>query len=151
MLPDYSILPTLFGKMYFLVVAAVLAMVAAAPQNGDQLDHQARPYYRPLATLRNHRQDLGDGNFNYEFLTENGINVGARGTPGYRGQSNINGFYSYPLSDGSYAEVRYVADELGYRADSRLIPSHRYRFDRRLNPFRLAEAQRRLRGFRPVY
>ncbi|XP_047478366.1 cuticle protein AM1199-like [Penaeus chinensis] len=125
-------------------------MVAAAPQNGDQLDYQARPY-RPLATLRNHRQDLGDGNFNYEFLTENGINVAARGTPGYRGQSNINGFYSYPLADGSYAEVRYVADELGYRADSRLIPSRRYLFDRRLLPFRLAEAQRRLRGFRHAF
>ncbi|XP_037798698.1 cuticle protein AM1199-like [Penaeus monodon] len=137
--------------MQFLVAAAVLAMVAAAPQNGNQLDYQARPYYRPLATLRNHRQDLGDGNFNYEFLTENGIHVRAQGTPGYRGQSNINGFYSYPLTDGSYAEVRYVADELGYRADSRLIPSRRYRLDRHLLPFRLAEAQRRLQGTRTAF
>lgn len=85
--------PTTNYNPFQLVAAAVLAMVAAAPQNGNQLDYQARPYYRPLATLRNHRQDLGDGNFNYEFLTENGIHVGAQGTPGYRGQSNINGFY----------------------------------------------------------
>ncbi|XP_042867668.1 cuticle protein AM1199-like [Penaeus japonicus] len=137
--------------MHLLVIAAVIALVGAAPQNGNHPDHSARVQYRPIATLRDQRQDLGDGNFNYEFLTENGINVGARGTPGFRGQSNINGFYSYPLSDGSYAEVRYVADELGYRADSRLIPSHRFRFDRYLHPLRFAEEQRRLRGLRPLY
>ncbi|XP_071552004.1 cuticle protein AMP4-like isoform X3 [Panulirus ornatus] len=114
-----------------LVLFACLAVVAlAAPQN---------PEYRHIAILRDEREDRGDGNFRYEFETENGIHVNAVGAPGSNGQSNIQGFYRYPLEDGSIAEVTYVADEGGFRPESPLIPAipeHVYEL------LRIAEEQR---------
>lgn len=80
-----------------MVVAALVAVAVAAPQfgnqYGNQFDRRDRVNYRPIAILRDDRQDFGDGNFNYQFETENGINVNARGTPGSKGQSNIEGYY----------------------------------------------------------
>lgn len=73
-----------------MLLAGVVAVVAAAPQRYRQYD---RPDYRHIAILRDEREDHGNGHFRYEFETENGIHVNAVGTPGSRGQSNINGFY----------------------------------------------------------
>ncbi|KAG0725274.1 Cuticle protein AM1199 [Chionoecetes opilio] len=49
--------------------------------------------YRPIAILKDERENYGDGNFRYSFETENGIQMSAVGTPGSRGQSNIQGSY----------------------------------------------------------
>ncbi|XP_071551989.1 cuticle protein AM1199-like [Panulirus ornatus] len=107
-----------------LVVFACLASVAvAAPQQFGQQDRQILPEYRPIAILRDNRLDYGDGNFNYEFETENGIVTNAVGAPGSNGQSNIQGSFRFPLPDGTIAVVTYVADEGGYRAESPLIPT----------------------------
>ncbi|KAK3857450.1 hypothetical protein Pcinc_036283 [Petrolisthes cinctipes] len=98
-----------------LVILACLATVAiAAPQ-------QANP--RPIEVIRDERVDQGDGNFQYEFETENGIYTNAVGAPGSLGQSNMQGSYRFTLDDGSVAEVTWVADENGYRAESPLIPA----------------------------
>lgn len=71
-----------------MILACLAALAAAAPQL-----QEFRPDYRPIAILRDEREDYGDGNFRYEFETENGILVNAVGTPGSQGQSNIAGFY----------------------------------------------------------
>ncbi|XP_045621210.1 cuticle protein AM1199 [Procambarus clarkii] len=109
--------------MKSVVLACLAALAAAAPQQfGKQLSQRDRQDYKPIAILKDNRVDYGDGNFNYDFETENGIAVNAVGTPGSKGQSNIQGSYSFTLPDGTFVEVRYVADELGYRAESPVIP-----------------------------
>lgn len=77
-----------------IILSCLAALAAAAPQFQEEF----RPDYRPIAILRDEREDYGDGNFRYEFETENGILVNAVGTPGSQGQSNIQGFYRWVLS-----------------------------------------------------
>ncbi|XP_042867667.1 cuticle protein AM1199-like [Penaeus japonicus] len=136
--------------MQLLVAAALVAVAVAAPQFGNQFrqfgnqfDGRDRLNYRPIAILRDERQDYGDGNFNYQFETENGISVNARGTPGSKGQSNIEGAYRFPLDDGTFAEVRYIADEFGFRAESPLIPTPHPLPAHAIEQIRFAEEQRR--------
>lgn len=98
-----------------MVLLAAVAVVVGRPQHRQQQQNYNRgrqltqpvqqsvqqgqafpssdPNYRPIAILSDNRQDYGDGNFNYDFETENGIGVNAVGTPGSQGQSNIQGFY----------------------------------------------------------
>ncbi|KAK4304202.1 hypothetical protein Pmani_023836 [Petrolisthes manimaculis] len=98
-----------------LVILACLATVAlAAPQ-------QLNPV--PIQVISDQRVDQGDGNFQYEFETENGIYTNAVGAPGSQGQSNMQGSYRFTLDDGSVAEVTWTADENGYVAQSPLIPA----------------------------
>ncbi|KAK4304198.1 hypothetical protein Pmani_023832 [Petrolisthes manimaculis] len=80
------------------------------------------PTHTPYpGNVSEHREDQGDGNFKYSFETENGIKVTVVGKPGTEGQSNMQGSYSYPLPDGTVVQVTYVADENGYRAETRII------------------------------
>lgn len=97
-----------------MVLVAAVAVVVARPQHrlprqsysrGRQLTQPGQqnvqplsfpssdPNYRPIAIITDNKLDYGDGNFNYDFETENGIVVNAVGTPGSRGQSNIQGSY----------------------------------------------------------
>ncbi|KAK4304199.1 hypothetical protein Pmani_023833 [Petrolisthes manimaculis] len=80
--------------------------------------HTHTPY---PGNVSEHREDQGDGNFKYSFETENGIKVKVVGKPGTEGQSNMQGSYSYPLNDGTVVQVTYVADENGYRAETRFV------------------------------
>ncbi|XP_045621217.2 cuticle protein AM1199 [Procambarus clarkii] len=99
------------------IVLACLAVVAvASPQFRKSDASQA-------AILKDIRSDDGKGNFNYEFDTENGIYTNVVGRTGSKGQSNIEGSYRFTLDDGTRAEVRFVADEGGFRAESPLIPT----------------------------
>lgn len=50
-------------------------------------------YRPPIAIIRDERQDYGDGNFHYEYETENGIYMRRQGAPGSRGQSNMQGVF----------------------------------------------------------
>lgn len=126
--------------MQLVLFACLVAVAAAAPQFGNQ--NEFRPEYRQIAILRDEREDFGDGNFRYEFETENGILTNAVGTPGSQGQSNIQGYFSFPLDDGTIAEVRYVADEFGYRPESNLIPTPHPLPAHALEQIRFAEEQK---------
>ncbi|XP_063869895.1 cuticle protein AM1199-like [Scylla paramamosain] len=129
--PQFSRFPSRFSTRRFQTFSAPL------PTPAPRID------YRPIAILRDERENYGDGNFRYEFETENGIRVNALGTPGFRGQSNIRGSYSYPLPNGGFAEVNYVADENGYRAESPLIPTPHPLPAHAIEQIRIAEEQRR--------
>ncbi|XP_042241685.1 cuticle protein AMP4-like [Homarus americanus] len=135
--------------LVFVFLACLASVIVAAPQLGQQQD---RPPH--IAIIRDDRQDFGDGNFIYEFVSENGIVVTVLGTPGSRGQSNIQGSYRFPLPDGTFATVLYVADENGYRPESDLIPTTPPVPDHAQEQIRVAEEQRRQgvvwdqRGFR---
>ncbi|XP_050720519.1 cuticle protein AM1199-like isoform X2 [Eriocheir sinensis] len=143
--------------MKLVLLLCLAAAASAAPQFGffQNTRFPTRPRtaitprpltYRPIAILRDERENYGDGNFRYDFETENGIRMNAVGTPGSRGQSNIQGSYSYPLPEGGFAEVRYVADENGFRAESPLIPTPHPLPAHAIEQIRFAEEQRR-RGF----
>ncbi|XP_050720648.1 cuticle protein AM1159-like [Eriocheir sinensis] len=96
--------------MKFVVLACLVAVAAAAPQ------------LRPVEILLDERTQGTDGSFSYTYEAENGIAMDVSGRPGSEGQSNMQGSYRFTLPDGTLAEVRFFADENGYRAESPLIP-----------------------------
>ncbi|KAB7498016.1 hypothetical protein Anas_09110 [Armadillidium nasatum] len=62
--------------------------------------------------------------------------------------SPINGAnFRWPLGDGTFGEVRYVADENGYRPESSLIPTPHPLPAHAIEQIRIAEEQR-ARGIR---
>ncbi|KAK4304209.1 hypothetical protein Pmani_023843 [Petrolisthes manimaculis] len=121
--------------MKLVVFACLAALAVASPQFGRPFFSRPRAIpapqraspaitraVRPVAILRDERQNLGDGNFNYNFESEDGISVSASGRPGSGGQTNIQGSYRFPLPEGGFAEVTYYADETGFHAQSPLLP-----------------------------
>merc|ERR1740137_172806 len=103
--------------MIYNVLACLVVCASAAPQ---QYINDAG--YPVIEILRNDAVMEGP-NFQYGFEGANGIVVSARGYEGSAGQSNIEGTYAFPLPDGTFAEVRYIADEGGFRAESPLLPT----------------------------
>ncbi|XP_045101413.1 cuticle protein AM1159-like isoform X1 [Portunus trituberculatus] len=92
-----------------VALASVLAVVAAS-QDKD------------ATIVVDERTDSGDGNFSYNVKTSNGIEISRTGTPGSEGQSNFRGSFRFPLNDGTFLEVTYVADELGYKPRFAIVP-----------------------------
>ncbi|XP_042229162.1 cuticle protein AM1159-like [Homarus americanus] len=121
--------------MMLVLLACLAALAVAAPQFDNS---------PPVAILRDDRVDNGDGSFQYAFEADNGIAVEASGTPGSQGQSNIQGVFRFPLSDGSIAEVRYIADENGFQPQSPLLPTPPPLPAHAIEQIRFAEEQRAL-------
>ncbi|XP_047478052.1 cuticle protein AMP4-like [Penaeus chinensis] len=94
-----------------LVLVALVAVAAAAPQQQP-----------PVAILLDERVSPENGAYSFQFQADNGIVQSETGTPGSQGQTNVQGVFSFPLEDGSIAEVRYQADENGFQAQSPLLP-----------------------------
>ncbi|XP_064089159.1 cuticle protein AMP4-like [Macrobrachium nipponense] len=76
-----------------------------------------------VAILKNvlHMPDA-EGSHSFDFEAENGIKFQFSGSEGENGGAYMQGVYSYPMEDGSLAEVTFVADENGYQPDSSLLP-----------------------------
>ncbi|XP_050720647.1 cuticle protein AMP1A-like [Eriocheir sinensis] len=100
--------------MKLVLLTTLLGLAAAAPQLSSDRD---------AYIITDERTDNGDGNFKYLFETSNGIFSQRTGTPGSEGQSNMQGSERFTFPDGTVAEITYVADENGYRAESPLIPT----------------------------
>ncbi|XP_069996580.1 cuticle protein AMP1A-like [Penaeus vannamei] len=103
-------------KLTLFVCLAGVVAASALPQFQER-----HPEYT-AETLVDEREDRGDGNFRYLFRTSNGINTEKVGTPGSKGQSNMQGSFSFPLTDGGVAQFSYIADENGYQPSSDLLP-----------------------------
>ncbi|XP_069996576.1 cuticle protein AMP1B-like isoform X2 [Penaeus vannamei] len=99
--------------MKLILFACLAAAAFAFPQNpeGD------------AEVVFDERTDQGDGNFRYAFETSNGIRAEKTGVPGSAGQSNMQGSFLFPLPEGGVVEVKYIADEAGYRPESDAIPT----------------------------
>ncbi|XP_037798701.1 cuticle protein AMP4-like isoform X1 [Penaeus monodon] len=104
--------------MQLILLVCLAGLVAASPMPQSQNRH---PEYT-AETLVDEREDRGDGNFRYRFETSNGIRTEKVGTPGSKGQSNMQGAFSFPFPEGGVAEFTYVADENGYQPSSDLLP-----------------------------
>ncbi|MPC50238.1 Cuticle protein AM1159 [Portunus trituberculatus] len=113
------------------VFACLLALAAAAP----------RPDQDATVVL-DERTDNGDGTFTYRLETSNGIAEERTGVVGAEGQSNMQGSYSFTLPDGTIAVVTFIADELGYRPESPLLPTPHPLPAHAQEQIRIAEEQR---------
>jgi hypothetical protein len=67
-----------------------------------------------------------DGSYQYSYSTGNGIRADEHGYLKNRGSPNpaqvAQGSYSYTAPNGELVEVRYIADELGFRAEGTHLP-----------------------------
>ena len=67
-----------------------------------------------------------DGSYQYSYSTGNGIRADESGFLKNRGTQNqaqvAQGSYSYTSPEGQLIEVRYIADELGFRAEGNHLP-----------------------------
>merc|ERR1711915_582688 len=110
----YSIMKSIVSALCLLAVAS---SSIAAPQTED----------RVVAILTDERVDSGDGNFNYAFTADNGVEMQVAGTPGAEGGANMQGSYVMPLEDGGFARVEFVADANGFQPQSDVlhpVPAH---------------------------
>ncbi|KAK4304217.1 hypothetical protein Pmani_023851 [Petrolisthes manimaculis] len=103
--------------MQFVVLACLVVVTVAAPQFQQDL---SRPV---VQLLRDDRQNDGLGSFNYAVEADNGIYLENSGSQGSQGQVNMQGGYRMQLEDGTFADVRYIADEFGTRVESPLLPT----------------------------
>lgn len=79
-----------------LFLQALLVCLAVAATAAPQFHGRYRPYDgRHIAILSQSQEGPIGARFRYQFQTENGINVEARGTPGVKGQSNIDGSFRW--------------------------------------------------------
>ncbi|XP_063869925.1 LOW QUALITY PROTEIN: cuticle protein AM1199-like [Scylla paramamosain] len=104
--------------------------------------HHDRP---PVAILFDDRQAPADGSYATNFETEDGVRVTENGQPGSAGQGNVEGSYSFTDPDGNLVEVRYVADEFGFRAESPYVPTPHPLPAHALQQIAYAEELRKLR------
>ncbi|KAL7643309.1 UNVERIFIED_CONTAM: hypothetical protein RMT77_006601 [Armadillidium vulgare] len=123
--------------MKFIVALCLVAVAFGLPQNFREVERR-----EPIKILRSEVSPIDGANFRYFFETENGIQTQKEGTTGSQGQSNMAGFFIFPLDDGTIGEVRYIADENGYQPESALIPTPHPLPAHALEQIRFAEEQR---------
>merc|ERR1712212_1361012 len=102
-------------NMKLIIVAALVAFAAAAPQFQDD-------EIIPVAILREESDPIDGANFRHEFEADNGISQSMVGSADENGAQVMTGSYSFPLPDGSIATFNWVADALGFRVESPLLP-----------------------------
>ncbi|CAL4246595.1 unnamed protein product, partial [Meganyctiphanes norvegica] len=99
-------------NMKLIIFAALVAFAAARPQLEDE----------PIAILREESDPIDGANFRHEFEADNGISQSMIGSAAEDGTQVMSGSYSFPLPDGTIATFNWVADALGFRVDSPLLP-----------------------------
>ncbi|XP_064093998.1 cuticle protein AM1199-like, partial [Macrobrachium nipponense] len=73
--------------------------------------------------IRDEKVFNADGSFSVSYETTNGIKVLASGAPSGEGKSVTQaGSYSYTDPEGTFIEVKYIADEGGYQPESSALP-----------------------------
>merc|ERR1712083_781176 len=101
--------------MKLIIVAALVAFAAAAPQLQDE-------EIIPVAILREESDPIEGANFRHEFEADNGLSQSLVGSADDSGAQVMSGSYSFPLPDGSIATFNWVADAAGFRVESPLLP-----------------------------
>ncbi|XP_042893829.1 endocuticle structural glycoprotein SgAbd-2-like [Penaeus japonicus] len=72
--------------------------------------------------LRDDRVSNDDGSYTVDFETGDGIVLSEAGTLNSNGTAVKTGQYSYTAPDGTVIEVKFVADENGFQAESDALP-----------------------------
>merc|ERR1711962_286941 len=98
-----------------LIIVAALVAFAAAPQFQDE-------EIIPVAILREESDPIDGANFRHEFELDNGISQSMVGSADENGAQVMSGSYSFALPDGTIATFNWVADALGFRVESPLLP-----------------------------
>merc|ERR1712083_168899 len=101
--------------MKLIIVAALVAFAAAAPQFQDE-------EIIPVAILREESDPIDGANFRHEFEADNGISQSMVGSADESGAQVMSGSYSFPLPDGTIATFDWEADASGFRVVSPLLP-----------------------------
>ncbi|XP_066941308.1 cuticle protein AMP2-like [Macrobrachium rosenbergii] len=96
-----------------IIFFGLVAVSLASPQIQD----------RVVALLRDDRVDQGDGNFNYAFAADNGLEMEVSGAPGAEGAVSMRGYYVLPLESGGVTRVEFVADGAGFQPSSDILPT----------------------------
>ncbi|CAL4234512.1 unnamed protein product [Meganyctiphanes norvegica] len=97
--------------MKLIIFAALVAFAAARPQLEEE------------AVIILEESDPIDGaNFRHVFESDNGISQSMVGSAAEDGTQVMSGSYSFPLPDGTIATFNWVADALGFRVESPLLP-----------------------------
>merc|ERR1711982_153606 len=106
---------TLTVTMKLIIVAALVAFAAAAPQFEDE-------EVIPVAILREESDPIDGFNFRHEFEADNGLSQSMVGSADESSAQVMSGSYSFPLPDGTIATFNWVADAAGFRVESPLLP-----------------------------
>merc|ERR1711962_874079 len=102
------------NNMKLIIIAASVALTAAAPRPQEDFDL--------VAILREESEPIEGANFRHEFEADNGLSQSLVGSADDSGAAVMSGTYSFPLPDGSIATFNWVADALGFRVESPLLP-----------------------------
>ncbi|XP_037780460.1 cuticle protein AMP1A-like [Penaeus monodon] len=76
----------------------------------------------PVPILKDERVNNEDGSYAVDVETGDGIKTSETGSPNSEGAVVKSGHYSYTAPDGSVIEVKFVADENGFQAESDALP-----------------------------
>merc|ERR1711872_681329 len=105
--------PPRTSSMKSAIFFALLAVAACRPQDQDSVE----------VYLVSEDSDPIEGfNHRHEFELDNGVSVAQIGSSDTNGASVMTGSFTFPLPDGTFATVNWVADALGFRAESPLLP-----------------------------
>ncbi|XP_046392160.1 endocuticle structural glycoprotein SgAbd-2-like [Ischnura elegans] len=115
-------------KMLASTLLLLLPVVLAAPQvrqyRPPVRQHQPGEHIAILSYVSDGPNP--DGSYSYSYQTENGISAAEAGqlkNPGTVDEAMVaQGSYSYTAPDGTPIELRYIADENGFRAEGAHLP-----------------------------
>merc|ERR1712243_112401 len=103
------------NNMGLFIIAAFVALASAAPRPQEgEIEY--------VAILREESDPIEGANFRHEFEADNGLSQSFVGSADESGAQVMTGTYSFPLPDGSIAAFNWVADALGFRVESPLLP-----------------------------
>merc|ERR1712243_69213 len=103
------------NNMGLFIIAAFVALASAAPRPQEgEIEY--------VAILREESDPIEGANFRHEFEADNGLSQSFVGSADESGAQVMTGSYSFPLPDGSIATFNWVADALGFRVESPLLP-----------------------------
>ncbi|CAL4121974.1 unnamed protein product, partial [Meganyctiphanes norvegica] len=94
-----------------VIFAALLAVAACRPQGEVE-----------VSLIREESDAIEGFNFRHEFELDNGVAQSLVGSADGAGSPVITGSYTLPLPEGGVATVTFVANALGFRAESPLLP-----------------------------
>ncbi|XP_063587525.1 endocuticle structural glycoprotein SgAbd-9-like [Penaeus indicus] len=93
---------------------------AEGGSEGDAQEPEAPVEFVPI--LKDERVNNEDGSYTVDVETGNGIITSESGSLNGEGDVVMTGQYSYTAPDGSLIEVKFVADENGFQAESDALP-----------------------------